>query len=144
VGLHDFAEIDDILFGNEDFIDHFSFKTLENVFLDAADVRVKRIQNRDAIVEEPVEDFVDQGGRIIAEVFFLLCRINPAQIEEINQRRQLVAVDYYQVVRADEEIDFRRSYFPGFPVIHGEKKDHENVILRHVQLWPLNLGKAVV
>src|SRR4051794_9779990 len=143
--LDDLPVADDLLLDIRDVAHDLFGATLEHVVLERVELEADLVEDREAVVEEVVEDLVEQATGSLREELLAERLVLFAATEEARQRQQLDRRQGDEVVRADEHVELRRVQPLDRAVVDREVKDAEEVALVGVvvDLRPLALREDV-
>ena len=104
------------------------------------------VEDREAVVEEVVEDLVEQAARALREELLAERLVVLAAPEEARDGQELAVRDRDEVVVPDEEVELGRVQPLDALVVRGEVEDAEEVavVLVVVDLRPLALRDDVL
>ena len=129
LGLDDLAVGDDLLLHVGDVADDFFRASLEHLVLDPVEFVRDLVEDREAVVEEVVQDLVQQSPGAASEQLASQLLVLLAPREETGDWVQLAVRDRDDVVVPDEDVELGGVQPLDGLVVDGEVEDREEVTL---------------
>jgi len=144
--LDDLAVGDDLLLHLGDVCDDLLGAAILDVILDRVELVGDLVEDREAVVEEIIQHFVEEAARSLAEELLAETLVLLNVVEQPPDRQQVDIRDRDEIVGAEEKVELAGVQALNVLVVGGEVEDAEEVAVIDVvvDLRPLPLRQDVL